>query len=71
MCFNVYNIHDFSSFSFNTARCGGDLVGTKGEFHSPNYPNNYPPHTNCTWVIKGNKNSKIVLRFRSFDFESK
>ncbi|XP_066922926.1 bone morphogenetic protein 1-like [Clytia hemisphaerica] len=50
-------------------KCGGELMGTKGQFHSPNYPANYPPHTNCTWIIRGNKNSQIVLQIKSFDFE--
>lgn len=53
------------------ATCGGELIGTKGEFHSPNYPANYPSNTNCTWLIQGNKKKKILLTIRSFDFESK
>lgn len=50
-------------------KCGGELIGLKGEFHSPNYPSNYPANTNCTWIIKGNNKKKIFLRIRSFDFE--
>lgn len=52
------------------ATCGGILAGTKGEFHSPNYPSNYPENINCTWLIVGSKNKKVQLTFESFDFES-
>lgn len=49
--------------------CGGILAGTKGEFHSPNYPSNYPENINCTWLIVGSKNKKVQLTFESFDLE--
>merc|ERR1712176_233614 len=50
-------------------KCGGELVGLKGDILSPNYPANYPPNANCTWLIKGNNKNKISLKIRSFDFE--
>jgi len=49
--------------------CGGVFTGGKGEFHSPNYPSNYPSNTNCTWIIEGNQKDKIRLTITSFDFE--
>ncbi|MBN3295596.1 ST14 protein, partial [Amia calva] len=42
-----------------------DLQG----FESPDYPNQYPPHTRCLWQIRGPPNSSIFLDFPDFNVE--
>lgn len=31
--------------------CGGHFTSQKGEFQSPNWPNEYPSQAVCTWTI--------------------
>ncbi|KAK9541411.1 hypothetical protein VZT92_001455 [Zoarces viviparus] len=31
--------------------CGGQFYGRTGVFNSPNYPNQYPPNSDCIWYI--------------------
>ncbi|XP_075931806.1 uncharacterized protein LOC142931665 [Anarhichas minor] len=33
------------------AHCGGQFYGRRGVFNSPNYPNHYPPNSDCIWYI--------------------
>uniref|UniRef100_A0A669D0M1 ST14 transmembrane serine protease matriptase a n=1 Tax=Oreochromis niloticus TaxID=8128 RepID=A0A669D0M1_ORENI len=32
--------------------CGEKLIGSKGNFSSPNHPNYYPPKITCEWLIE-------------------
>lgn len=41
----------------------------RGSFHSPRYPEQYPPGLNCIWKIEVAENNKINLRFMKFDVE--
>ena len=36
---------------------------------SPNYPNEYPENSNCSWVINVPKKSQMTLQFLIFDIE--
>ncbi|KAL2100691.1 hypothetical protein ACEWY4_002452 [Coilia grayii] len=47
--------------------CGALLVEPRGEFFSPNYPNDYPKNARCTWTIRGNH--IIELTFPFMDLE--
>uniref|UniRef100_A0A6I8S5J7 Neuropilin n=1 Tax=Xenopus tropicalis TaxID=8364 RepID=A0A6I8S5J7_XENTR len=52
--------------------CGGRLnAKDAGYITSPGYPNDYPPHQNCEWIISAPEpNQKIVLNFNPhFDIE--
>jgi len=37
---------------------------------SPNWPENYKPNRECTWLVKADENHQISLRFETFDLES-
>ncbi|XP_078391727.1 cubilin [Cetorhinus maximus] len=49
--------------------CGGDLLGPKGGFSSPGYPNRYPHNRECIWFIQGDSGSSIELTIHDFDME--
>ena len=51
--------------------CGGELsVEDVSLLHSPNYPDDYTPNKECTWVIKTKPNYQIALKFLSFELEN-
>lgn len=35
-----------------SSACGGDLSSENGLFASPNYPDSYPPDSECIWTVK-------------------
>ncbi|XP_067858399.1 deleted in malignant brain tumors 1 protein-like isoform X2 [Heptranchias perlo] len=43
------------------ASCGGYLVDDSGSFASPNYPQQYPINSQCTWYIRVGINQRIKL----------
>ncbi|XP_078495955.1 IgGFc-binding protein-like [Ciona intestinalis] len=50
--------------------CGGEIVGqTSGRIQSPNYPNNYPNHKDCTWEITVNAGQTIEITIEKFALE--
>ena len=49
--------------------CGGRLLGSQGNFSSPNYPSPSPPHTECEWVISLPKDGTIHLTIHDIDIE--
>ncbi|XP_048417522.2 cubilin isoform X2 [Stegostoma tigrinum] len=68
--------HSDSSFSGNGFQmlwlqngCGGELLGPKGRFSSPGYPDPYPHNQECIWVIHGDSGSSIELTIHEFDVE--
>uniref|UniRef100_UPI00398F64EE cubilin n=1 Tax=Pristiophorus japonicus TaxID=55135 RepID=UPI00398F64EE len=68
--------HSDSSFSGNGFQmlwfqngCGGELLGPKGEFSSPGYPNRYPHNRECIWFIQGDSGHSIELTIHEFDVE--
>ncbi|XP_064409957.1 low-density lipoprotein receptor-related protein 12 isoform X2 [Latimeria chalumnae] len=40
-----------------------------GAFSSPNYPDYYPPGSNCTWLIDTGDRRKVILRFTDFKLD--
>ncbi|CAG2055985.1 unnamed protein product, partial [Timema podura] len=36
---------------YSSSPCGGVLNGPEETVSSPNYPNNYPPNTDCAWSV--------------------
>ncbi|KAL5020485.1 hypothetical protein ScPMuIL_003377 [Solemya velum] len=40
------------------------------EISSPNHPGTYGNYQKCSWFVKSPANSKIILNFHDFDFES-
>ncbi|XP_064437630.1 low-density lipoprotein receptor-related protein 3 isoform X2 [Mirounga angustirostris] len=41
----------------------------RGVIYSPAWPLNYPPGTNCSWYIQGDRGDMITISFRNFDVE--
>ncbi|ELV10959.1 Low-density lipoprotein receptor-related protein 3 [Tupaia chinensis] len=59
------------SFARDTA-CSGKLeqhTERRGVIYSPAWPLNYPPGTNCSWYIQGDRGDMITISFRNFDVE--
>ncbi|XP_077127175.1 low-density lipoprotein receptor-related protein 12 isoform X2 [Ranitomeya variabilis] len=49
--------------------CGQALKYFYGAFSSPNYPDFYPPGSNCTWLIDTGDRRKVILRFTDFKLD--
>uniref|UniRef100_A0A3Q3GLN1 Low density lipoprotein receptor-related protein 12 n=1 Tax=Labrus bergylta TaxID=56723 RepID=A0A3Q3GLN1_9LABR len=49
--------------------CGELLRNFYGSFSSPNYPDFYPPGSNCTWLIDTGDHRKVILRFTDFKLD--
>ncbi|KAL2080118.1 hypothetical protein ACEWY4_023911 [Coilia grayii] len=49
--------------------CGERLRTFYGTFSSPNYPDFYPPGSNCTWLIDTGDRRKVLLRFVDFKLD--
>ncbi|KAF4100127.1 low-density lipoprotein receptor-related protein 12 isoform X1 [Onychostoma macrolepis] len=49
--------------------CGEWLRNFYGTFSSPNYPDFYPPGSNCTWLIDTGDHRKVILRFMDFKLD--
>ncbi|KAM9386264.1 low-density lipoprotein receptor-related protein 12 [Pholidichthys leucotaenia] len=49
--------------------CGEWLRNFYGSFNSPNYPDFYPPGSNCTWLIDTGDHRKVILRFMDFKLD--
>uniref|UniRef100_A0A452U8T7 Cubilin n=1 Tax=Ursus maritimus TaxID=29073 RepID=A0A452U8T7_URSMA len=49
--------------------CGGIFQAPNGEIHSPNYPSPYRRNTDCSWVIRVERNHRVLLNFTDFDLE--
>jgi len=49
----------------NAPICGSNLldlkIGDSGIIESPNYPENYPPNSECTWWLKSEKDARIKI----------
>ncbi|XP_076814750.1 IgGFc-binding protein-like [Clavelina lepadiformis] len=63
--------HDIPScVATRSIGCGGRITGQQsGEFTSPNYPNDYPSSSDCTWSIVVNQGQIIEIVFTDIDVE--
>ncbi|KAM3616412.1 uncharacterized protein V6R79_017500 [Siganus canaliculatus] len=52
--------------SSKASTCGGQLVGDKGSFTSPNFPNYYPPRKTCQWSIQVSAGKAVKVTFKKF-----
>ncbi|KAJ8276925.1 hypothetical protein GJAV_G00069430 [Gymnothorax javanicus] len=50
--------------------CGGVVTALRGEIHSPRYPNNYPDHSDCSWVINVDPGHRVLFNFSVLEIES-
>ena len=51
------------------AGCGGTLEAASGGFASPSYPRDYPPDSDCTYILLALAEKRIQLTFTSFNTE--
>ncbi|NP_001072.2 cubilin precursor [Homo sapiens] len=58
-----------ASWQAVTGGCGGIFQAPSGEIHSPNYPSPYRSNTDCSWVIRVDRNHRVLLNFTDFDLE--
>ena len=42
-----------------------------GHISSPGYPNEYPNHADCSWLLQTNADDVVQLTIMEFDLESK
>ncbi|CAG0887904.1 unnamed protein product [Darwinula stevensoni] len=49
--------------------CGGVLTDPSGDITSPNYPDSYPPNSNCHWEIYAPSMKNIIVVFNEFNLE--
>ncbi|XP_054878715.1 cubilin isoform X1 [Poeciliopsis prolifica] len=56
-------------YSASTSSCGGDLVMQSGAFNSPNYPDAYPPNTECVWTLRSSPGNRIQISFIMFHLQ--
>merc|ERR1712241_1467341 len=65
---------DLAEERSNDKSCGNNFLGLKigesGVIESPNYPENYPPNSECTWWLKSEKNSRIEISCDSLTTQS-
>lgn len=54
---------------FPPTGCGGVFQAPSGEIHSPNYPSPYRSNTECSWVIRVERNHRVLLNFTDLDLE--
>lgn len=43
--------------------CGGTFHMERGTFNSPNFPEPYPPNTECVWNIPSSPGNRLQLSF--------
>ncbi|XP_063003684.1 cubilin [Elgaria multicarinata webbii] len=49
--------------------CGGLFQASRGEIHSPNYPQPYSNNTDCSWVIRVDSGHRVLLNFTDLQLE--
>ncbi len=57
---SLYPTHSLKLF---VSGCVGALTDPMGVIESPNFPNNYPPNQQCSWVINGILGGRINASF--------
>lgn len=55
---------------FESEGCSGQFVKPTGVIQTPNYPNPYPPNTQCLWKIEAPFGNLIEVTLHDFDFET-
>ncbi|XP_075684851.1 cubilin [Rhinoderma darwinii] len=58
-----------ASYSPSLSACGGTLHMENGAFNSPNYPDIYPPNTECVWNILSSPGNRLMLTFMPFSLQ--
>ncbi|KAK2179888.1 hypothetical protein NP493_468g02006 [Ridgeia piscesae] len=64
VCDGLFDCRDGSDENNCAVSCGGKKTGSSGQISSPNYPNNYPPYSDCSWHIEVPVGKRIQLKVR-------
>ncbi|XP_019353396.2 cubilin [Alligator mississippiensis] len=59
-----------ATYAASFSSCGGTLHMDRGAFNSPNYPDSYPPNTECVWNILSSPGNRLQLSFIIFQLEN-
>ena len=49
--------------------CGNYFKRPSGRFQSPNFPNAYPPNTDCDWYIETAPGTRVKVVIYEYDIE--
>ncbi|GAB6032010.1 hypothetical protein CHUAL_010385 [Chamberlinius hualienensis] len=55
---------------YNVSECGGVLTGNGSSISAPSISNEYHTRMNCTWLIVGDPNKIVEIKFQMFGLES-
>ncbi|KAG2458577.1 CUBN protein, partial [Polypterus senegalus] len=58
-----------ATYAASLSACGGVLYMETGAFNSPNYPDAYPPNTECVWNIISSPGNRVQLSFTMFHLQ--
>lgn len=56
---------------FCSLGCGANFTATSGRVVSPNYPADYPDHSNCNYTIDAGAQTVVIVTFQIFQIEGK
>ncbi|KAF6722152.1 Cubilin [Oryzias melastigma] len=57
-----------ASWSIDSSGCGGIIHGDAGTIKSPNFPQNFPAHVECSWQIIAHEGNHLEMTFNP-DFQ--
>lgn len=60
--------HFYPEIPFSSSGCGGTIHADAGTIKSPNYPQNFPANTECSWTIISHDGNHLEMGFAS-DFQ--
>ena len=63
----MVSYYDAKYYPFFSGSCGGKFTDANGHMSSPSYPNNYPPNTDCIYIISQPTGTVIQLQFLNID----
>ena len=72
----IFIVKDTQSGDAAVDPCGSEkpLIiedSMSGNITSPNYPNSYPPFSDCQWEIRANQGQAVVLIWHEFQTEQR
>lgn len=61
----IYLFKSWNSFVLYSSGCGGIIHADFGSIKSPNYPQNFPSNTECSWTIIAHEGNHLEMGFAS------
>uniref|UniRef100_A0A171AMT0 Cubilin-like protein n=1 Tax=Triatoma infestans TaxID=30076 RepID=A0A171AMT0_TRIIF len=56
-------------YSVLDTACGGNFISESGTIVSPNYPDNYPPNSECVWTLYTSPGNRVMLEIVELNIE--